>query len=91
MDLMQLDRAEPLREGAERAAGLDLRELAVIADQYELCLRMLRCVREGSEIARADHAGLVDEQHRAVRERHSLVEALTEARDRSRVDPRLVA
>ena len=37
-DLAQLERRDALGEREERAAGLDLRQLAVVADEHELCL-----------------------------------------------------
>jgi hypothetical protein len=38
-DVVELDRAQALREGAERAARLYLGQLAVVADEHELRLR----------------------------------------------------
>jgi hypothetical protein len=90
-DVVELNRAQALRERTERPARLDLGELAVVADQHELGVRVARRVGQRREIARADHAGLVDDQHCARRELHAALEAAPETSDRRRVDPRLVA
>ena len=64
-DLGQLERAESVGQRGEQAAGLDLGQLAIVADEHELGLRLLGRVEQAREVARADHAGLVDDQHRA--------------------------
>ena len=51
----------------------------------------LAASRKRRQVARADHAGLVDDQHRARRQPHALVEREPQARDRRRLDAGLVA
>jgi hypothetical protein len=63
--LDQLRGAEAEAEGAEAAAGIDGGQLPVIADQDHLGLGVLGVLQEPGELAAADHAGLVDHQHRA--------------------------
>ena len=58
--LSQLERIEVLGEGVEGAAGVDLRQLAVVADQHQLRVGLLGGLREQAEVAGPDHAGLVD-------------------------------
>ena len=60
----QLRGAQAEPEGAEAAAGLDRRELAVITNQHHLRARPLGMPKEGGELAGGDHGGLVDHQHR---------------------------
>jgi hypothetical protein len=68
--LGQLAGAKAEAEGAEAAAGVDRRQLPVIADQHDLRLRPLGVLQQAGELAGADHAGLVDHQHRpAVQQR----------------------
>jgi hypothetical protein len=55
--------AKPQAQGAEAAAGGG-RELPVVADQDHLRLGVLGVLQQAGELARADHAGLVDHQHR---------------------------
>jgi hypothetical protein len=58
-------KAEPQPEGAEAAAGVDRRQLPVLADQDHLGLRLLGVLEEAGQLAAAQHAGLIDHQHRA--------------------------
>jgi hypothetical protein len=62
--LGQLAGAEAEAEGAEAAAGVDWGQLPVIADQDHLGLGLVCVLQELGELAAADHAGLVDHQHR---------------------------
>ncbi len=90
-DLLELDRAEAVGERPERAAGLDLGELSVVADQDELRVRALGRLGELREVSGAGHAGLVDDEHRSAAKLDAAVQCPLEPRDRRRVDPRLVA
>src|SRR5437773_1139719 len=63
--LGQLAGAEAEAEGAEAAAGVDRCQLPVIADQHHLGLGVVGVFEEAGELAGADHAGLVDHQHRS--------------------------
>jgi hypothetical protein len=62
--LGQLRGAQAQAEGAEAAAGVDRRQLPVIADQHHLGLRLVGVVEQAGELAAAGHAGLVDHQYR---------------------------
>ncbi|HMJ36759.1 MAG TPA: hypothetical protein VK501_22840 [Baekduia sp.] len=88
MDLVQLDRSEVSRESAERAPGIDLRKLAVVADQDELGLRVGGVLCEPVDRARADHASLVDDQHRTRSKAIALVDVDEQPGDRRAVDAR---
>ena len=60
---------EPARdEGAEGAAGLDLGQLAVIADQHQLPVRAFDVLEQLGELPGGGHAGLVDHEHARRRE-----------------------
>ena len=63
--LDQLGGAEAEPEGAEAAAGVDRGQLPVIADQDHLGLGLLGVLEQAGQLAAADHAGLIDHQHRA--------------------------
>ena len=69
-------RAEPVGQRREQPAGLDLGQLAIVADEHELGLRLLGGVEQACEVARADHAGLVDDQHRPRGQSHAVVEGV---------------
>jgi hypothetical protein len=58
--------AQPQAEGAKAATGVDGGQLPVIADQHHLGLCLLGLLKEASELAAAQHAGLVHHQHRPV-------------------------
>lgn len=73
-DLTQLQRAEALGEPAERSACLDLGQLPVVADQDQLRRGTLGRMRKGGEVPGPGHPGLVDDQHRPGRQRHTLAE-----------------
>jgi hypothetical protein len=60
--LSQLRGAEAKPQGAEAAAGIDRRQLPIIADQHDLGLGLVGVVEEAGELAAADHAGLIDHQ-----------------------------
>ncbi len=67
-DLRQLDRWESGGEGCEEAPCVDLSKLMVVTDQDELPGRFLDEVGDLSELARANHAGLIDHDDRTERE-----------------------
>jgi hypothetical protein len=69
-------------EDVEGAAGGDLGELAVVADEDELALRGVGGVGEAGEVAGADHAGLVDDQHGVAGEVVAFVEVTGQPGDR---------
>ncbi len=60
-NLAQLMLGKPFGERMEGAAGLDLRELAVVADEHELRAGTHGGLGEPCEVAGADHPGLVDD------------------------------
>jgi hypothetical protein len=62
--LGELAGAETQAEGTEAAAGVDRGQLPVIADQDHLGPGLLGVLQEPGELARADHAGLIDHQDR---------------------------
>ena len=62
--LDQLAGAEAEPEGAEAAAGVDGGQLPVIADQHHLGLGLVGVLEEAGQLAAAEHAGLIDHQHR---------------------------
>jgi hypothetical protein len=57
--LGQLRGAEAVAEGPEAAAGVDRRQLPVIPDQHHLGSGLLGVLQEATELATAEHAGLV--------------------------------
>ncbi len=67
--LGQLDGEPTPHEPADGAAGLELLQLAVIADQHELPVGLCDGIKQPGELTGREHAGLVDDEHRAVRER----------------------
>ncbi len=81
--LGQLDRQPAVHEAAEGAAGLELGQLAVIADQHELAVRLGDDVHELRELSGRDHAGLVDDEHASLRQRGRAVGSRRGARRRS--------
>jgi hypothetical protein len=56
-------------QGAEQAAGVDLGELVGVAGEHDLHGLGFGMVEEAGELAGADHAGLVDHEHRPWPER----------------------
>ncbi len=87
--LCQLLGAEPVGEPAERAAGADLLELAVVADEDDLRVRCMGVVEEADHRSRVDHRGFVDDQHGLLGQPADLpmgVEVDEEAGDRRRGD-----
>jgi hypothetical protein len=64
--LSQLARPQAQAQPAEAATGLDRGQLPVVAHQDDLGAGSLGVVEEASELAGADHAGLVHHQHRPV-------------------------
>ena len=66
--LGQLRGSQAEAEGAEAAAGVDRGQLPVIADQHHLALGLVGVLEKAGELARADHASLIDHQHRPVAE-----------------------
>ena len=63
--LVQVDGLGALGQGAEEAAGLDLRELLVVADQDELRLGRLGVADQAGEGGGVHHPRLVDQEDRA--------------------------
>jgi hypothetical protein len=63
--LDQLGGAEAEAEGAEAAASVDRGQLPVITDQHHLGLGVVGVLEGAGELAAAEHAGLIDYQHRA--------------------------
>ncbi len=63
--LGQRDRWDAVGDGGEGAAGVDLGELAGVADQDELGPGVVGGVDEAGEVAGADHGGFVDDEHGA--------------------------
>ena len=57
--------AEAASEAAEGAAGIDLGELARVADEHDLGSGRFGVGEEPGELAGADHGGLVDHDHGA--------------------------
>ena len=55
----------PAGQGAEHSPGLDLGQLFRVTDEHDLRPSGARVLEERREGPRADHAGLVDDQHRA--------------------------
>ena len=53
----------PFSECAEGRAGLDGLQLLHIADEDDLGASPLRMAQHPLHLARADHAGLIDDQH----------------------------
>jgi hypothetical protein len=62
--LSQADGPEPDGQATEGAAGVDLRQLGGVADQHDLGAAAVGVVQDLGEEAGADHARLVDDQHR---------------------------
>ena len=63
--LGQGDGGQLAGQGAECSAGGELGELAVVPDEYELPAGLGGDAEELGEVAGAEHAGLVDDQHPA--------------------------
>ena len=72
--LAQPNGRELPREGAEGPAGLDRGELAVVADEHDLGGSALGVREETGELTGADHARLIDDDHRVGGQRSALVE-----------------
>jgi hypothetical protein len=63
--LGQLGGADAEPQGAEAAAGVDRRQLPVIADQHHLGPGLVGVLEQAGQFAAAQHAGLIDHQHGA--------------------------
>ena len=61
--LGELEGTQARGQGAEGSAGLDLGELAGIADQHQLGSRLLGHLHQPGQGAGPDHPGLVDHHH----------------------------
>jgi hypothetical protein len=61
--LNELRGAESEPQGAEAPAGVDRRQLPVIADQDHLGLGLVGVLEQPGELAAAQHAGLIHHQH----------------------------
>jgi hypothetical protein len=83
----QRDGAEAVADGAERAPGLDLGQLARVADADELAAGSRDVLGEAVVGARADHPGLVDEEHRLGRQAVAAVDVGQQARGVHRAYP----
>jgi len=59
------DGGESAQESAEGAAGFDLGELMVVADEDDFGIRGAGVIEEPSEPAGVDHAGFVEDEHGA--------------------------
>ena len=70
----EFDGAEAFADGAEGAAGLDLSQLARVADADELAAGRGDVLGQALVFAGPDHARLVDQQHGAGREGLAVVE-----------------
>ena len=57
--LHQLAGSQAQSQGAEAAAGINRRQLPVVADQHHLGLRVLGMLKQAAQLAAAHHAGLV--------------------------------
>jgi hypothetical protein len=66
--LHQLTGPQAQSQGAEATASVDRRQLPVIADQHHLGPGLVGVIQQASELAAADHAGLIDHQYRPVAE-----------------------
>ena len=76
-------------ESAERAAGLDLRDLPIVADEDQLASHAADGLRQLDELSGADHGRLVDDEHAPSRQPLRL-QAGQQRRDARRGNPRLV-
>jgi len=65
--LGELDRLETHGEGGEGAAGVDLGELVMVADEDDLGAVSVGVVEETGQLAGADHGRFVDHDHPVVR------------------------
>ena len=83
----QLDGEPAGDQGAERAAGFDLGQLAVIADQHQLAVRSFDVLEQLGQLPGRDHAGLVDDEHAPVRERPAVVDVVQQRGGAGRFDP----
>src|SRR5215218_198465 len=54
---------QPHSESAEAAASIDRGQLPVIADQHHLGLGLTGVLEQAAQLAAAQHAGLIDDQH----------------------------
>ena len=64
--LGELDRLQPGGESGEQAAGGDRGQLVRIADEHELAASVIDVAEQPGCVARAEQAGLVDDEHRSV-------------------------
>ena len=78
--LPQRDRLEPIAQRLERAAGLDRRQLARVAGEDELAVCVPDEIEQLLEVACAEHAGLVDDQHGALAAERAAAEQARDAR-----------
>ncbi len=60
---VEMTGGQPFGESVKRAARLNLRELAVVADEDELRVRLLSCFSDPGEVTGAHHPCLVDDEH----------------------------
>ena len=64
--LLKSDRARAALERAERASGLELGQLPVIADEHELAARRRNVIEHPRELTCAEHPRLVEDQDAAI-------------------------
>jgi len=67
--LGQLDRQAAIDESAERAAGFELGQLAMVTDEHELAATRRGGLDQLRELPRRDHARLIHDEHAAFRQR----------------------
>ena len=87
--LGQLDREAAVDEAAEGAAGFELGQLAVIADEHQLAADRRGRVDQLRELPGRDHAGLVDDEHAPLGQR-PVVEVTEQRGDARAPDPGVV-
>lgn len=87
-DLGDLDCTMTLGDRAERGAGLDRLQLLDIADEDHLGLALARFGQHPLHLPRADHPGLVDDEHMAFAQQLAALAPLVfQARQCARSDP----
>jgi hypothetical protein len=64
--LDQLRGTQSQPEGAEATPRIDRRQLPIIPNQHHLRLRPVGVLEQAGQLSAADHAGLIDHQHRPV-------------------------
>ncbi len=88
--LRELDGEPASRERSKRTAGVDGRQLPVVADEDELAAGSFDMVEDRRELPRAGHASLVDHQDDAPRKPLAALESGNERGEARRRDAGLV-